>query len=180
MWQWNNSGMEIYHWGIKGMKWGVRRYKNKDGTLTPAGIRRYAKQDAEEYANAKMFYGEGAGNRRKLINATVKQRSKQAGYKEEFERQLAQQDMVKAASRARTERKAKDAKKAVGKASRSAINIAMGNVGRASASAAAVYAVAHATGIDKKIGAYMGQKASDLQSRVKLEYTRYQVNKMFQ
>lgn len=180
MWQWNNSGMEIYHWGIKGMKWGVRRYQNKDGTLTPAGIRRYAKQDAEEYANAKMFYGEGAGNRRKLINATVKQRSKQAGYKEEFERQLAQQDMVKAASRARTERKAKDAKKAVGKASRSAINIAMGNVGRASASAAAVYAVAHATGIDKKIGVYMGQKASDLQSRVKLEYTRYQVNKMFQ
>lgn len=180
MWQWNNSGMEIYHWGIKGMKWGVRRYQNKDGTLTPAGIRRYAKQDAEEYANAKMFYGEGAGNRRKLINATVKQRSKQAGYKEEFERQLAQQDMVKAASRARTERKAKDAKKAVGKASRSAINIAMGNVGRASASAAAVYAVAHATGIDKKIGVYMGQKASDLQSRVKLEYTRYQVDKMFQ
>ena len=43
MWQWNNSGMEIYHWGIKGMKWGVRRYQNKDGTLTPAGIRRYAK-----------------------------------------------------------------------------------------------------------------------------------------
>lgn len=38
MWQWNNSGMEIYHWGIKGMKWGVRRYQNKDGTLTPAGI----------------------------------------------------------------------------------------------------------------------------------------------
>ena len=23
---------ELYHWGIKGMKWGVRRYQNKDGT----------------------------------------------------------------------------------------------------------------------------------------------------
>lgn len=33
---------ELYHWGIKGMKWGVRRYQNKDGTLTPAGKRRYA------------------------------------------------------------------------------------------------------------------------------------------
>ena len=33
-------GGELYHWGIKGMKWGVRRYQNKDGTLTEAGKRR--------------------------------------------------------------------------------------------------------------------------------------------
>lgn len=31
---------ELYHWGIKGMKWGVRRYQNKDGSLTPAGKKR--------------------------------------------------------------------------------------------------------------------------------------------
>lgn len=33
---------ELYHHGVKGMKWGVRRYQNKDGTLTAAGKKRLA------------------------------------------------------------------------------------------------------------------------------------------
>lgn len=37
---------ELYHWGIKGMRWGVRRYQNKDGSLTKAGQRRYNKEMA--------------------------------------------------------------------------------------------------------------------------------------
>ena len=32
---------ELYHHGIKGQKWGVRRFQNKDGSLTPAGEKRY-------------------------------------------------------------------------------------------------------------------------------------------
>lgn len=41
---------QIWHWGIKGMKWGVRRYQNTDGSLTDAGKRRYSTDVA---ANAK-------------------------------------------------------------------------------------------------------------------------------
>ena len=32
---------ELQHWGIKGQKWGQRRYQNKDGSLTPEGKKRY-------------------------------------------------------------------------------------------------------------------------------------------
>ena len=36
---------ELYHHGVKGMKWGIRRYQNKDGSLTAEGEKRYYKED---------------------------------------------------------------------------------------------------------------------------------------
>lgn len=44
---------ELYHWGIKGMKWGVRRYQNEDGTLTDAGKKRYDRDVKENNAKKK-------------------------------------------------------------------------------------------------------------------------------
>lgn len=38
---WIDTDSKLEHFGIKGMKWGIRRYQNPDGTLTDAGKKRY-------------------------------------------------------------------------------------------------------------------------------------------
>jgi hypothetical protein len=56
---------QLYHHGIKGQKWGKRRFQNKDGSWTPAGRQRYgegsdAKQNLDQkktaYKTAKKDY----------------------------------------------------------------------------------------------------------------------------
>ena len=44
---------ELYHHGILGQRWGIRRYQNSDGTLTPAGKARYG--TAENFKNAQDY-----------------------------------------------------------------------------------------------------------------------------
>lgn len=57
---------ELYHHGVKGQKWGIRRYQNEDGSLTAEGEKRYAGEK---------------GHARKLVDAykTVKKEARAKG-----------------------------------------------------------------------------------------------------
>ena len=118
------SHSELMHYGVKGMKWGVRRR---------------ARRDAKEYTLARMYYGEGAGNRRKLIKATVKARSKDPFYKSEFDKAVTKTDMSKRASQARRQRGRKNVRNTTGKTVRGVGNIATGNLSRAGGALALGY-----------------------------------------
>lgn len=52
---------ELYHHGTKGMRWGVRRYQNKDGSLTPAGKKRY--YDTPELNKKKADFDDAKAKR---------------------------------------------------------------------------------------------------------------------
>lgn len=97
---------ELSHFGVKGMKWGVQR--SKDGGASNRTTR-LANKDAKRHADAKMFYGKGAGTRRKLLNAELDKKKKDIpGYKDAFEKSLSGVDYAKSAGKAKRERTRKD------------------------------------------------------------------------
>lgn len=59
---------ELYHHGIKGMRWGIRRYQNPDGSLTPAGKKRLQQLDSErEVLVGKKSSSSEAGAEKRTI-----------------------------------------------------------------------------------------------------------------
>lgn len=46
---------ELYHHGIKGQKWGIRRWQNEDGTLTELGKQKYGKNNVNELTKEQLI-----------------------------------------------------------------------------------------------------------------------------
>ena len=75
---------ELYHHGVKGMKWGVRRYQNEDGSYTKRGLDRYRKAEAdynsakEKQRETKVSYKKGSATKHdvKAANQQVKMEKK--------------------------------------------------------------------------------------------------------
>lgn len=142
----------LAHYGVKGMRWGVRK---DDYSGASRATNRDARKDASEFARAKMFYGEGAGTRRKLIKAKVEYKSKvNPTYKAAFDHHLSKQDLSKHADAARSERKRKNAVSGTAKTARGvhrSLTGGFGSVSMASAAIATAYLYAKQTGADKVV-----------------------------
>ena len=72
---------ELYHHGILGQRWGVRRFQNPDGSLTDAGKRHYEKKDTKWASrNSKRIQGRVEKKVSKDMKRYNKELSRQPGY----------------------------------------------------------------------------------------------------
>lgn len=180
----NGATKELYlaHFGIKGQKWGVRRYQNEDGSLTGEGRSHYgvgenkdwkrlkkdASDDAKRWAAAKAYYGKGAGNRRKKVKNSISERMKDPDYKAEFEKQLASQNMEKHQRNANLERHTRDTAETTARIIKTAASVAI--TGLTIAYVANPNLRYKVSQVVNKFGSAAFQKASEFGNKVKTAF----------
>lgn len=97
---------ELYHHGIKGQRWGVRRYQNPDGTLTALGRRRMEKLDRQyEKAFGRKPSYENVSEDNKLYDARINPNAKPG--------KMSDDELVDAINRLQLEKRYKDLLKEV-------------------------------------------------------------------
>lgn len=100
------SDDELVHFGVLGMKWGVRK---DDDPGVSRKLNRLVDKDVKKWADAKMYYGKGAGTRRKLLKAELdKKRKDLPGYADLFDKKSQNADFAGSAKKATAERKVRD------------------------------------------------------------------------
>lgn len=92
-----NEQNYLCHYGIKGMKWGIRRYQNEDGSLTSEGIQRYGSKHGLHKAYKKALKAATkASQRAKETKALLEQHRKVSGeYNESLRQKLNKKNLSK-------------------------------------------------------------------------------------
>lgn len=80
---------ELHHHGIKGMRWGIRRFQKKDGTLTTAGKKRYSDDDSSQQTNTKSKHRLRLEANYKAKGLSAKEAEKAANKRIKIEKTLA-------------------------------------------------------------------------------------------